>query len=35
MGRPIGTNQTSPINGETHWQALNRDIMHHLIIAAL
>ena len=35
MGRPIGPDQTGPVDGKAHRQALDRHVMHHLIIAAL
>ena len=35
MGGTIGPNQPRTVDGETHGQALDRHIMHDLIIAAL
>ena len=35
MGRPIGPDQTGPINGKAHRQALDRHVMHDLVVAAL
>ena len=35
MGRAIGTDQTGAIDREAHRQLLDRDIMDHLVIAAL
>ena len=35
VGRPIGPDQPCAIDGKAYGQALYRDIMHNLIIAAL
>ena len=35
MGRAIGPDQPRTIDGKAHWQALNRDIMHNLVITTL
>ena len=35
MGRPVGADQAGPVHGEAHRQALDRDVVHHLVVAAL
>ena len=35
MGRPVGAHEPRAVDGETHRQALDCDIMHDLVVAAL
>ncbi len=35
MGRAIGPDQPGAVDGKAHRQALDRHVMHHLIVAAL
>ena len=35
MGWPVGTHQTGAIYGEAHRQALDRNVVHHLVVGAL
>ena len=35
MGRPVGAHQTRPVQREPHRQALDRHVVHHLVVAAL
>ena len=35
MGRAVGADEAGAVDGEAHRQMLDRDIMHHLVVAAL
>ena len=35
MGRPVGADQSGAVHGEAHRQALDGDVVHHLIVSAL
>ena len=35
MGRPVRAHQTRPVHREPHGQALDRDVVHHLVVGAL
>ena len=35
MGRPVGADQPGAVDGEAHRQALDRHVVHHLVVAAL
>src|ERR1019366_9223067 len=35
MGRPVGADQPRAVDGEAHWQALDGDVVHYLVVGAL
>ena len=35
MGRAVGADQAGAVDGEAHRQALDRDVVHHLVVGAL
>ena len=35
MGRAVGADEAGAVHGKAHRQPLDRDIVHHLIVAAL
>ena len=35
MGRAVGADEARPVHGEAHRQALDRDVVHHLVVGAL
>ena len=35
MGRPVGADQSRPVDGEAHRQVLHRDVVHDLVVGAL
>ena len=35
VGRPVGAHEARPVDGEAHRQALDRDVVDHLVVAAL
>ena len=35
MGRAVGADEAGPVDGEAHRQALDRDVVHDLVVGAL